>query len=119
MQRFTDLKVWQRSHAWVLVIYELSARFPERERFGLTQELRRSARSVPSNIAEGSKRKSSREYAHFLNIAEASLAEAQYQLILARDLSYATAEQTEPVLAEAQEIAPMLFRLRTKVERDA
>lgn len=117
MQRFTDLKVWQRSHAWVLAVYELTARYPDHERFGLSQELRRSARSVPSNIAEGSKRKGPRDYAHFLNIAEASLAEAEYQLILARDLGYATAQKTEPVLAEAQEIAPMLFRLRTKVER--
>jgi four helix bundle protein len=119
MQRFTDLKVWQRSHAWVLAVYEQSVRFPEHERYGLTQELRRAARSVPSNIAEGSKRKSSRDYAHFLNIAEASLAEAEYQIVLARDLGYLSAEQAAPVLAEAQEIAPMLFRLRTKVERDA
>lgn len=117
MQRFTDLQVWQRAHAWVLTVYRLSAAFPPQEQYGLTAELRRSARSVPSNIAEGSKRKTNRDYAHFLNIAEASLSEAEYQIILARDLGYVTTEQTEPVLAEAQEIAPMLFRLRTKVER--
>lgn len=103
--------------AWVLAVYRLSAAFPLQEQYGLTSELRRSARSVPSNIAEGAKRKTNRDYARFLNIAEASLSEAEYQIILSRDLGSVTTEQTKPVLAEAQEIAPMLFRLRTQGER--
>ena len=103
----------------MLAIYKLSVRLPDHERFGLTQELRRSARSEPSNIAEGSRRKSNRDYAHFLNIAEASLAEAEYQIVLARDLGYRSVEQAATALAEALEIAPMLLCLRTKVEGDA
>jgi four helix bundle protein len=77
MQRFTDLKVWQRSHGLTLEIYKLSKPFPGDERFGLVSQMRRAAASVPTNIAEGSKRLSNPEYAHFLNIAEGSLAETE------------------------------------------
>jgi len=78
MQRFTDLIVWQRSHALVLQVYRLTKSFPPDERFGLTSQLRRAAFSVPTNIAEGSKRHTNPEYARVLNIAEGSLAETEY-----------------------------------------
>lgn len=65
-QRFTDLKVWQRSHALVLAIYRATASFPADERFGITSQLRRAAVSVPSNIAEGAKRQGRLDYARFL-----------------------------------------------------
>jgi len=119
MQRFTDLKVWQQAHALVLAIYPLTARFPAEERFGLTSQLRRAAVSVPSNIAEGSKRVSNPEYAHYLNIAEGSLAETEYQLILSRDLGYAAGAAVEPLFAQIAELARMLHALRKKVEQDA
>ncbi len=77
MQRFTELRVWQRSHALVLNVYRLTESFPQQERYGLTAQLRRAALSVPTNIAEGSKRLTSLEYARFLNIAEGSLAETE------------------------------------------
>jgi four helix bundle protein len=119
MQRFTELKVWQRAHALVLAVYRLTASFPADERYGLTSQLRRATVSVPSNIAEGSKRRSNHEYAHFLNLAEGSLAEAAYQLILSRDLGYATPAAVEPLTAEADEVARMLNALRLKVEQSA
>lgn len=72
---------------------------------------------MPTNIAEGSKRRSAADYARFLNLAEGSLAEAEYLLLLSRDLSYATSDAAEPLLAEASEIARMLHALRTKVEQ--
>lgn len=72
MQRFQDLKVWQRSHALTLAIYHLTETFPADERFGLISQLRRAAASVPTNIAEGSKRRTRLEYARFLNMAEGS-----------------------------------------------
>lgn len=117
MQRYQDLKVWQRSHALVLRVYKLTEGFPEKERFALTSQLRRAAVSVPSNIAEGSKRRSQQQYAHHLNVAEGSLAEADYQLLLSRDLGYATEDSVRPLRNEADEIARMLFQLRTKVEQ--
>jgi four helix bundle protein len=116
MQRFTDLKVWQRSHALVLDLYRLTASFPAEERFGLTSQLRRSAASVPTNIAEGSKRQRPADYARYLNIAESSAAETEYLLILSRDLGYLPADAAEKRIAEAQEISRMLHGLRSKVE---
>lgn len=119
MQRFTDLKVWQRSHALVLNIYRATEPFPSAERFGLVSQLRRAAASVPTNIAEGSERRSGQEYARFLNVAEASLAESEYLLMLSRDLGYLKHELASATLSEVAEIARMLHALRSKVEQSA
>jgi four helix bundle protein len=119
MQRFTDLKDWQRGHALVLDIYRLSSKSPREERYGLTSQLRRAAASVPTNIAEGSKRRGAQEYARFLNIAEGSLAETEYLTILSHDLSYLTDDAVKEPLKEIAEIARMLHALREKVESAA
>ncbi len=116
MQRFTELKVWQRSHALALQAYRLTAAFPVEERFGLVTQIRRAAVSVPTNIAEGSKRQGKLDYARFLNIAEGSLVETEYLVMLSRDLGYLSAEAAELPLAEVREIARMLHNLRTRVE---
>jgi four helix bundle protein len=115
MQRFTDLKVWQRSHQLTLEVYRLTAGFPAAERFGLVSQLRRAAASVPTNIAEGSKRQSNQEYSRFLNIAEGSLVETEYLLMLSRDLGYLARNSCDVMLNEVGEIARMLSGLRTKV----
>lgn len=117
MQRFTELKVWQRSHALALEIYRMTATFPDAERFGLTSQIRRAATSVPSNIAEGSKCAHRKDYARFLNIAEGSAAELEYLLILARDLGLISQERSQPAAGEVEEIARMLYGLRSKVEQ--
>jgi four helix bundle protein len=121
MQRFTELKVWQRSHALVLELYRITRGFPADERFALTSQLRRAVTSVPTNIAEGSRRQSNQEYARFLNIAQGSTAEVEYLLILSRDLGYVPSADFDRLVAEVGEIARMLHGLRTKVEvvRDA
>jgi four helix bundle protein len=119
MQRFTDIKAWQRGHALVLTIYRMSIGFPVAERYGLLSQLRRAALSVPTNIAEGSKRTGRHDYAHFLNIAEASLAETEYLLMVSRDLGYATTPQATVVLRDVAELARMLHGLREKVEPSA
>jgi len=118
MQRFTDLNVWQRIHALVLDLYRATAQFPAEERFGLTAQLRRAVLSVPTNIAEGSKRQGSQEYARFLNIAEGSLAEAEYLLIVSRDLAYLKEELSKRLFAEIAAIARMLHALRVRVVED-
>jgi four helix bundle protein len=117
MQRFTDLQVWQKGHALALKLYRISQAFPAEERFGLTSQLRRAAVSVPTNIAEGSKRLSRQEYARFLNVAEGSIAEVEYLLILARDLEYLPGTSARESIHEAAEIARMLHGLRSKVQR--
>lgn len=99
----------------MLQVYRLTKTFPPEERYGLTSQLRRSTLSVPPNIAEGSKRQTNAEYARFLNIAEGSLAETEYLLMVSRDLGYLSATVAKPLLVEADEIAKMLHGLRAKV----
>jgi four helix bundle protein len=117
VQRFTDLKVWQRSHALVLAIYAATKTFPADERFGLTSQLRRAATSVPSNIAEGSRRRSKADFAHFLNIAEGSLGETEYLIIASRDLRYLTDQAAAALLSEIEQIGAMLYALHAKVQQ--
>src|SRR5713101_6467055 len=116
MQRFTELKVWQRGHALVLNVYRMTTGFPQNERYGLISQIRRAALSVPTNIAEGSKRLTNIEYARFLNIAEASLAETEYLLMVARDLGYITPVVATTAFKDVAELARMLHGLREKVE---
>ncbi len=116
MQKFTDLRVWQRSHSLVLELYRVTGRFPTEERFGLVS-LRRAAVSVPNNIAEGSKRDAQLEYAHFLNVAEGSLAETGYLVLLSRDLGYVNSSAADSLLSEVDGIARMLSALRAAVRQ--
>jgi four helix bundle protein len=115
-QHFRNLKVWQRSHALALDLYRITTSFPKDERFGLVSQLRRAAASVPTNIAEDAKRQGRKDYARFLNIAEGSLAEIEYLVLLSRDLNYIPSESAEVAIAEVGEIGRMLHGLRTRVE---
>lgn len=116
MQRYRDLKVWQRGQALALEVYRRTEGFPQKERFGLTAQLRRAAVSVPTNVAEGSRRQGPQDYARFLNYAEGSIAEMGSLLLLSRDLGYLDATMAEKLLTEADEIGRMLYALRNKVE---
>ena len=116
MQRFTDLAVWQRGHALALTVYGATRVFPREELFGLTSQLRRAAVSVPSNIAEGSKRLHRPDYARFLNLAEGSLAEVESLVIFARDLAYLDRSQASGLVTECQALARMVYSLRRRVE---
>lgn len=117
MQRFTELRVWQRSHALALDVYRITATFPEAERFGIISQVRRAAVSIASNIAEGAKRQSRREYVRFLNVAEGSLAETESLLRLARDLEFADHAVVGELVKEAEDISRMLHGFRQAVER--
>ena len=103
-KRFTDLIVWQKAHAFVLAVYRLSASFPKSEIYGLTSQLRRAAISITANIAEGFKKRSSAEKARFMNIAQGSLEECRYYLILTQDLGYAKTEQLQMQLDEVSKL---------------
>ncbi len=115
MQRFTDLKVWQRAHAMALEIYRVTAAFPSDERFGLISQIRRAAVSVSANIAEGAKRRHPADFARFLNVAEGSIAEVECLTLLAKDLKYLSDDAAKPLMSEAEEISRMLNALREKV----
>ena len=115
MQRFTELRVWAQSHALALAIYKATGEFPTEERFGLVSQVRRAAVSVAANIAEGSKRQSNRDYGHFLNLAEGSVAEVEELVMLSRDLGLLTAETAAELLERADHVARVLATLRTRV----
>jgi len=102
---FQELLVWQKSHALVIEIYLISKNFPKDELYGLTNQLRRAAVSIPSNIAEGYGRYSIAEKVRFFNIAQGSLNEVKYYLILAKDLNYADKEMASE---KAEEISKIL-----------
>lgn len=102
-RRFEDLIVWQKAHALVLSVYRLSQEFPRTETYGLTSQLRRAAVSVPANIAEGFRKRGRQDKARFLNIAQGSLEEVRYYLILARDLGYA-ADDLAATVAEVSRL---------------
>ncbi len=115
MRPFQELLVWQKAHAITLEVYSLSRSFPAAERFGLQGQVRLAAASVPANIAEGSARASSAEFAQFLNIALGSAAELEYHLILARDLAYLTPDRHCALDVRLAEIKRMLVALEKRV----
>jgi four helix bundle protein len=92
MQDFKNLLVWQKSHACTLLIYRLTKRFPDDERFGLTSQLRRGTASIAANLAQGCGRGSDQDFARFVQMAMGSAAEVEYHLILARDPEYVNSD---------------------------
>lgn len=114
IENFQQLEVWQQAHQLVLAIYRLTQSFPPEERYGLISQIRRAAVSVPANIAEGFKRRGQAEKIRFYNIAEASLEETKYYLILARDLGYTT--DTSSLFDDAESISRLLYRLIQSIE---
>jgi four helix bundle protein len=116
VQRFTELKAWKRGHELALRVYRLTAGFPTEERYGLVSQLRRAAVSIPTNVAEGSKRRGGNDYARFLNVAEGSLVEVEYLLMLSRDLGYVRSAVANPLLESAAEVGKILHGLREAVE---
>ncbi|MFQ5734047.1 MAG: four helix bundle protein [Planctomycetaceae bacterium] len=93
MKDFRDLKVWEKAHQPALLVYRITKSFPKDELYGPTSQLRRSAKSVPSNIAEGCGRGSDADLARFLQIAMGSASEVEYQLLLSRNLEYIDSKQ--------------------------
>jgi four helix bundle protein len=85
---FEDVEVWKKSHAWVLAVYRFTKMFPKDELFGLSSQLRRAAVSIPANFAEGFKKRGRADKIRFYNIAQSSLEECRYDMILTHDLGY-------------------------------
>lgn len=111
MHHFKNLQVWQRSMVLTRQCYELTHGFPKFERYGISAQIQRSAVSIPSNIAEGAGRGANKEFARFLRIAHGSACELETQLLLSRDMGYATDEKVKARTIETVEIRRMLFAL--------
>jgi four helix bundle protein len=105
------LQVWKLAHQLTLDVYEVSKNFPSSEKFGLTNQVRRSSSSVPTNIIEGQGRQYKKEFIQFLYIAKGSLEEANYQLFLAKDLEYISNEQYMKLFDLCTRIKMMLYKL--------
>lgn len=103
-KNFQDLIVWQKAHRFVLSVYHYTAAFPKSEIYGLTSQFRRAAVSIPANIAEGFKKKSKPDKARFYNIAQGSLEECRYYLILANDLEFGDNSMLRQELEEVSKL---------------
>jgi four helix bundle protein len=117
MQDFKNLLVWQKSHACTLLIYRLTKRFPDDERFGLTSQLRRGTASIAANLAEGCGRGSDQDFARFVQMAMGSSAEVEYHLILARDLEYVNSDDFATAVGAIEEVKRMLASLLKTVRK--
>jgi len=112
---YKDLIVWQRGMDLVEAVYQITGKLPASEQWGLISQMRRSAVSVPSNIAEGYGRQVTGEYRHHLSIGRASLLELETQVLLSQRLGYLTQDESKPILGEIDDISKMLASLVSKL----
>lgn len=115
MHNFKELKIWQKSRELTKEIYVITQNFPKEEKYDLVSQIRRSAISIPSNIAEGSGRESKKEFVRFLNIAISSAFELETQIIISNDLGYILDQVYELLIKEINEIQKMIFGLRKTI----
>lgn len=111
IKNFKDLKIWQKGIELVRLIYGITNSFPSAETYGIVSQMRRSAISIPSNIAEGFMRRHNKEYKQFLYIALGSLAELETQIIISEELDFLKNEQNKNVLTNIDELNKMITGL--------
>ena len=117
IKSYRDLKVWQRAKAFAVEIYRATDSFPQREQYGLTDQIRRAAVSIPSNIAEGHIRQSDKVFTNHLDIALGSAAELDTQLEIALNIGYLQPQVYQTIVGELQEIMMMTRGLIKAVKR--
>lgn len=107
MHNYQDLKLWQKALSLVKEIYQMTSKFPREEMFGMTSQVKRSAISIPSNIAEGAGRNGDKEFTHFLSISQGSSFELETQMILSNDLGFISHSELDELISRLQEIQKM------------
>ncbi len=115
MQNYKDLKVWEKAHLFTVEVYKATKSFPKEEVYGLTSQLRRAASFIAANIAEGCGKNTKNDFANFLNISLGSSNEAEYFILLAKDLNYLLINNYEILIKLINEIKAMLIALIAKV----
>lgn len=115
MEKFKQLKVWQKAHGLVKDIYKITKDYPQEEKFGLVSQMRRAAVGVAANIVEGTKRKTARDRKHFHVIADTSLEELKYYIILSSELNLIKEEKAEKLISDAREVGKMLSGLNKTI----
>ena len=118
MRDFRKLKVWEKAHLLTLEVYRVTRNFPKEELYGLTSQMRRSASSVPSNIAEGCGRSSEAETARYFNIALGSASELDYQILLAHDLQLLSDKEHQKLADDVAEVKRMLTAYKQRLTAD-
>ncbi len=116
MHRFKDLDIWKRSRLLCSAIYATTVSFPENEKFGLTNQLRRASVSIPSNIAEGCSRSSNKDFSRFLEISIGSIFEIEIQLLIASDLGYINQIKLNELMLELEIIIKMISKFRSTLK---
>ena len=116
MHRFKDLEIWKQSRVMCTDIYNITSSFPDGEKFGLTNQLRRAAVSIPSNIAEGASRSSGKDFSRFLEIAIGSAYEVETQLLISCDLGFIKEEHLNTTLVKLDSIVRIIFRFRSTLQ---
>jgi four helix bundle protein len=111
IRSYQDLIVWKKGIDLAKRIYMITKKFPSSEIYGLTNQLRRAAVSIPSNIAEGQSRQSTKEFIHFLHISLGSLSELDTQMVIAKELEYLSESDSQPILDAIIELRKMIYAL--------
>ncbi|MCO6436974.1 MAG: four helix bundle protein [Phycisphaerae bacterium] len=119
MRSYRDLVAWQKAIHLCKLVYRISSEFPDRERFGLTAQIRRAAVSIPSNIAEGYGRRRTQDYLRFLDVARGSLCEVETQAVLAHELEMIGVELAREVDLAATELHRVLFGLSESIRNSS
>lgn len=118
MRDFRKFKVWEQSHSLVLEVYKITSTSPNDERYGLTSQIRRACLSVPTNIAEVCGKRSDKEFARFLDIAFGSASEAEYLILVSKDLNYVDSNTHEKIHSELVAIKKQLYQLIKKINEN-
>ncbi len=118
MNKYEDLKIWQKAMDFVELIYELMKDMPADEIYGLTSQIKRCSISIPSNIAEGAGRNSNKQFAHFLSIANGSTTELETQILLVQRLNLCSKHKIKPILDICIEVKKMNFSLQRSLNKE-
>jgi len=114
-QDFKRLRLWQEAKEFVVAVYKATEKFPMNEQYAMTQQIRRASYSIPANIAEGSGKRTQKEFARYLSIANGSIKEVENFLILSNELGYLEKQSFEELLEKLEKIAMMNHKLLEKV----
>jgi four helix bundle protein len=116
IKHFRQLEVWQEAHKLVLMVYQVTHKFPSDERFGLVPQMRRAAVSIAANVAEGFKRLGIQDKIRFYNFSEGSLEELKYYFLLSKDLAYISSDAHDGLMAQAESVGRLLHGLIASTE---
>ena len=116
MHRFKELEIWKRSRLFCSDIYQITSKFPESEKFGLTNQLKRASVSMPSSIAEGSSRQSNKDFSKFLEVTLGSAYEIETQLLIASDLKFISNTELDNLINELDEIIKMISKFKSTLK---